>query len=91
MRTILAQRMKRRAGQLEEFLKLIDELDGVVPDIRRKPISDNVNWTEEDAKTEFGWRTVNPEEYMLENNCMDQESVRSEKFRTKNWNGQILS
>lgn len=72
---------------LEELLKFLDGPKAMPPSF---PIGGK-NWTEDDAKTEFGWRTVLPMDVAKDNQTIDQETVYSDEFKTRLDNGQGLA
>lgn len=93
-RTILAQKRETRKGLLYDILESLRESDAkqeMATDIRSGPVADAGCWTEDFAKTEFGWKTVTPYEVVHENHGMDEETTRSDVYKTKTWNGQGLA
>lgn len=72
----------------------MDYLDGLGTDsvdMQTPVIHDQGNWTEDGARTEFGQKTLTPFDIFTKNDRLDQESVHSEEYATKNWNGQVLA
>lgn len=83
--------MKRYALRKDIWVDLLNSLEtppGNATDIRTSPIYDEVNYTDDRARTEFGWRMVTPEDLLHENETQDGESVRTTDYAQKTWNGQ---
>lgn len=73
--------------RLTEFLRLLDSLEAPAS----SPTGGLANPTQSGEWSSFGWSSKMPYDILLDNANGADETVRSEKFRTKNWNGQVLA
>ena len=87
-------RMILRQAEMSSLLESLELADrSQYGDMNLSTPVDLTNYTEDNAKTEFGVNTLTPFEILKKDDSLgnDQESVHSEDYQTKTWNGQVLS